>query len=101
MFLGYYLKSKAYRCFNYRRKIIIECENVKINEKFLTNEKTMDYNSDRDDYFGMANRGNELFFKTNNDMHKNVQIEDVREEKNAIPMIRVEVATPAPNRNFI
>ena len=28
MFLGYSLKSKAYICFNYRTKTIVECENV-------------------------------------------------------------------------
>ena len=46
----YSLKSKAYRCFNYRTKTIVECANVKVNEKFCTKEKIMDYNSDGDDY---------------------------------------------------
>ena len=68
MLLGYSLKSKAYRCFNYRTKTIVECANVKVDEKFGTKEKIMDYNSDGDDYFGMTNRGYELFFKTNNDL---------------------------------
>ena len=39
MFLGYSLKSKAYICFNYRTKTIVECENVRIDEKFGTKEK--------------------------------------------------------------
>ena len=30
MLLGYSLKSKAYRCFNYRTKTIVECTNVRI-----------------------------------------------------------------------
>ena len=29
MFLGYSLKSKAFRCFNYRTKTIVECANVR------------------------------------------------------------------------
>ena len=39
MFLGYSLKSKAYRCFNYRTKTIVDCTNVRIDEKFGTKEK--------------------------------------------------------------
>ena len=61
----------------------------------------MEYNSNGDNYSGMTNRGNELFFKTNNDMQNNVQIEDVREEQSTIPKIRIEAATPTPNRNMI
>ena len=69
MFLGYSLKIKAYRCFNYRIKTIVECANVRIDEKFGTKEKMMDYNSDEDnDYSRMTKRSNELFFKTNNDL---------------------------------
>ena len=45
MFLGCSLKNKAYRCVNYRKKTIVECENVKIDEKFGTKEKMMDYSS--------------------------------------------------------
>ena len=61
----------------------------------------MDYNSDGDDYSGMTNRGNELFFKTNNDMQNNGKIEDVRENQNAVPKIRIEAATTTSNRNMI
>ena len=65
MFLGYSLKSKVYRCFNYRTKTIVECANVRIDENFGIKEKMMDYDSDKDnDYSGMKSRGNELFFKT-------------------------------------
>ena len=68
IFLGYSLKRKASRCFNYRIKPIVECTNVKVDENFGTKEKIMDYNSDGDDYSRMTNRSNELFFKINNDM---------------------------------
>ena len=49
MFLGYSLKSKSYRCFNYRKKTVVECTHVKVDENFGTKEKIMDYNSDGDD----------------------------------------------------
>ena len=39
MFLGYSLKSKAYKCFNFRTKKIVECTNVRIGENFRTKEK--------------------------------------------------------------
>ena len=48
MFLGYSLKSKAFKCFNYRTKTIVECANERIDEKFGTKEKMIDYNSDED-----------------------------------------------------
>ena len=49
MFLGYSLKSKAYRCFNYRTKTIVEFANVGIDEKFRTKEKMVDYNLDEEE----------------------------------------------------
>ena len=49
MFLGYSLKSKAYKCFNYRTKTIVECTNVRIDENFGTKEKMIDYNSDEEE----------------------------------------------------
>ena len=49
MFLGYSLKSKDYRCFNYRTKTIAECTNVRIDEKFGTKEKMVYYNSDEEE----------------------------------------------------
>ena len=52
MFLGYSLKNKAQRCFNYRKKTIVESANVRIDEKFGTKEKMMDYNSDENSYLG-------------------------------------------------
>ena len=75
-------------------------QNAKVDENLGTKEKMMDYNYNGDDYSRMTNRGNALFFKTNNDMQNNVQIEDVREEQNAVPEIRVEAVTPTPNRNL-
>ena len=55
MFLGYPQKSKAYRCFNYRTKTIVECSNVRIDEKFGTKEKMVDYNLNEDnDYSKIA-----------------------------------------------
>ena len=60
----------------------------------------MDYNSDEDN-FGMTNRCNELFLKTNNDLQNNVQIEDVREEQRSVPVIRVEATNPTQNRSMI
>ena len=69
MFLGYSLKSKAYRCFNYRNKTMVECENVRIDEKFGTKEKMIDYNSNEEnDNSRMANKNTKLFLKTNNDL---------------------------------
>ena len=43
------MKRKAYRCFNYRTKTIVECANVRIDEKFGTKEKMIDYNSDEEE----------------------------------------------------
>ena len=39
IFLGYSLKSKAYKCFNYRTKTIVECTNVKVDKKFGTKKR--------------------------------------------------------------
>ena len=49
MFLGYSLKNKAYNFFKYRTKIIVECTNVRIDEKFETKEKMVDYNSNEEE----------------------------------------------------
>ena len=35
--------------FNHRTKTIVECKNVKVNEKFWIEEKMMDCNSDEED----------------------------------------------------
>ena len=67
MFLGYSLKSKAFRCFNYRTKTIVECANVRIDEKFGTKERIMEYNSDEEPKI----TSNELLQKTNNDLQDN------------------------------
>ena len=49
MFLGYSLKRKSYRCFNQRTKTIVECANVKLDEKFGTKEKMVHCNSDEEE----------------------------------------------------
>ena len=46
MFLGYSLKRKAYICFNYKTKKMVECTNVRIDERFRTKQKMVDYNLD-------------------------------------------------------
>ena len=46
MCLCYSLKRKDYKCFNYRTKTIVEFKNVRIDEKFGTKEKMVDYNVD-------------------------------------------------------
>ena len=96
VFLGYSLKSKAYICFNYRTKTIVECPNVRIDEKFGTKEKMMDYNSNEDN-FEMINRCNELFLKTKNELQNNVQNKETKEEQSTIHKIRVEATTPTLN----
>ena len=74
---------------------------MRIDEKFGTKEKNMDYNFDEDNYSGITNRCSELFIKTSNELHSSVQTEEVREEQNAVPEIRVEATTPTPNKNLI
>ena len=55
MFLGYALKRKAYKCFNYRTKTIVEWANIRIAENFGSKEKMVDYNSDEEeDKFGIV-----------------------------------------------
>ena len=99
MFLGYSLKRKEFRCFNYRTKTIVECANVRIDEKFGTKEKIMEYNSDEPPK--MTKKGNELLHKANNDLQNNVQTKILREQQSTIPKIRIEATTPTPNRNLI
>ena len=43
IFLGYSIKSKAYRCFNLRLKKVIESTHVKIDEKFIVQERYYEY----------------------------------------------------------
>ena len=69
MFLGYSLKSKAYRNFSYRTKTIVECVNVRIDEKFGTKEKIIDYNSDEEDDNSRIVRQNvKVLFETKNEL---------------------------------
>ena len=43
IFLGYYTKRKAYRRFNLRLKKVIESTHVKIDEKFMVQERYYEY----------------------------------------------------------
>ena len=67
MFLGYLLERKACRCYNIRTKAIMESENVRIDEKFRTQERIVDYNSDDDVVTKLRN--DEVFLEINNDLH--------------------------------
>ena len=81
IFLGYSLKRKAYRCFNYRTKTIVECANVRIDEKFGTKEKMLEYNFDKEhDNSGIANRNTKIFLETDNDLQNSVEHVEWREE---------------------
>ena len=66
MFLGYSLKRKAYRCYNLRTKNIVESENVRIDEKFMIQERMIKYNLDDD--VVTKTRNDEVFLETNNDL---------------------------------
>ena len=73
IFLGYSLKIKAYRCFNHRTKIIVECTNVKIDEKLGTKENILDYNLDEEeDNFVIVRHNTKVIFETNNDIQNDV-----------------------------
>ena len=65
MFLGYSLKSKAYRCYNQRTKTIIESTNMIIDEKFRIQERIVDYNLDDD---VTKPRNYEIFLEINSDL---------------------------------
>lgn len=49
MFLSYSLKKKAYRYFYQIKKTIVECANVKVDEKFGVKERMLDYNSNEEE----------------------------------------------------
>ena len=65
IFIGYSLKINTYRCYNLRTKTIIDSANVRIDEKFIIQQRIVDYNSDDD---VTKPRNDEIFFKTNNDL---------------------------------
>ena len=80
MLLGYSRKNKAYRCFNQRTKTIVECTNVKVDEKFGVKERMLDYIFDEEEDNPKPIRENiEVFFETNNDLQNDVQIVEQRE----------------------
>ena len=102
MVLGYSLKTKAYRCFNYRTKKIVECTNVRIDEKFGTKKKLVDCNYDEEDNNSKIVRQNaEVLFETNNDLQNYVFVEH-REDQWTKPReeIRVEISTPTSSKNM-
>ena len=99
MFLGYSLKFKAFNCFNYRTKTIVECAHVRIDENFGTKEKIMEYNSNEEPE--MTNRGNLLLLKANNDLQNSTQTEIVRDEQSTVLEIRIKAARPSPNKNLV
>ena len=85
MFLGYSLSIKSYRCFNYRTKTIVECTNVRIDEKFGSKEKMLEQNFDeKDDNYGIVRHNVEVLFETNNNLQNDVYIEN-REEYISLP----------------
>ena len=103
MFLVYSLKNKAWRCFSYRTKTILKCENVSIDEKVGSKEKIIDFNSDdEEDNFRIVRQNGEVFFETNNDLQNDVltieqrgkQRSETREE------IIVEMSTLTSNNNL-
>ena len=66
-------------------------------------KKMLEYNSDEEeDNSGIANRNDEIFLETNNDLQNDVQIVEQRGEQSLGPReeIRVEVETPASNKNM-
>ena len=91
MFLGYSLKIKAYRCFNYKSKTIVECANVRIDEKFGTKEKMVDYNpNEEENNYGFVIQNFEVLFQTKNDLKNDVSIKH-REEQRSEPREEIDV----------
>ena len=73
MLLSYSLKNKAYKCFDYRTKTIVECTDVRIGEKFGSKKKMVNYNSDEEeDNFGIVRQHAKVYFETNNDLQNDV-----------------------------
>ena len=68
MFLGYSLKRKAHRCFNYNTNTIVECTNVRVDEKFGVQEIMLEYNFDEEVDHGTNHGFNEIFVETNNNL---------------------------------
>ena len=82
---------------------MVECTNVKVNEKFGAKERMLDYNSDEEEANPKPIIENvETFFETKNlDLQNDVQIVELREEPRSEPREEVtyESVTPTPNRN--
>ena len=99
MFLGYSLKIRAYRCYNFRTKTIVESANVRFDEKFMIQERITDYNSDDENVVVTKPRNDEVFIKSNNDLKnegekRQEQILEPRAE------LRVEITTPTFGKNM-
>ena len=84
-------------CFNHRTKIIIECANIKVDEKLGIKEKMVDYNSDEEqDNIGIVRQNVEFITKTNNDLHNGNQIEEMR----SYPRVEERVYLTTPSRSI-
>ena len=69
MFLGYSLKIKTNRYLNQRTKTIVECANLKLDEKFGVKEKILDYISkEEEDNPKPLIENIEIFFEANNEI---------------------------------
>ena len=88
-------------CFNYRTKTIVECANVRIDEKFATKEKMADCNSneEEEDNSRIVRKNVEVFFETNNDLQNDVQVVEQRDEPRSEPReeVRIELVSPTSN----
>ena len=59
------MKIKAYNFSTQRTKTIVECANVKVDEKFGVKERMLDYNSDEEEHNPKPIRVNiEILFET-------------------------------------
>ena len=77
---------------------IMESENVRIDEKFIIQERVVDYNLDDDVVTKPSN--DEIFLETNNNLHNEGE---PRQGQSLEPSLepRVEIETPTLGRNMI
>lgn len=77
---------------------IMESENVRIDEKFIIQERIVDYNSD--DNVVTNPRNDEVCLKNNNDLQNEGE---PRQEQSSETLLepRVEIVTPTTGRNMI
>ena len=79
MFLGYSLKSKAYKCLNQRTKTIVESANVRVDEKFGIRERMLAYDSNGETNPKDNQENVELFYEIDTNLQNDIQIVDQRE----------------------